>query len=185
LTATIGIASGELVRLPDYGLTIGLVSAVIAAAALLWKPHVIVTYLFVLCSFFLLHDLRTSRTAGLTLASRLGERPRVVTARGAVVSEPKIAKNGIATFLFRLNRIELEGKTEAGTATILVRWRANPNFGDELQLFGMATPLAPPRNPGEFDMRADLARHDVRRVLFVRYPEDGVLLRSNGGNAVL
>jgi ComEC/Rec2-related protein len=102
-----------------------------------------------------------------------------------VVSEPKIAENGIATFLFRLNSIELEGKTEPATATILVRWRANPNFGDELQLFGMAALVAPPRNPGEFDMRTYLARHDVRRVLFVRYPEDGVLLRSNGGNAVL
>ena len=34
-------------------------------------------------------------------------------------------------------------------------------------------------------MRAYLARHDVRRMLFVRYPEDGTLIRHGGGNPVL
>jgi ComEC/Rec2-related protein len=34
-------------------------------------------------------------------------------------------------------------------------------------------------------MRAYLARHDVRRILFVRYPEDGTLIRHGGGNPVL
>src|SRR5438309_7116144 len=34
-------------------------------------------------------------------------------------------------------------------------------------------------------MRAYLARHDVRRTLFVRYPEDGMLIRHGGGNLIL
>src|SRR5438105_4660451 len=34
-------------------------------------------------------------------------------------------------------------------------------------------------------MRAYLARHDVRRTLFVRYPEDGMLIRHGGGNPIL
>ncbi len=34
-------------------------------------------------------------------------------------------------------------------------------------------------------MRAYLARHDVRRMLFVRYPEDGALIRHGGGNYIL
>ncbi len=54
-----------------------------------------------------------------------------------------------------------------------------------MRLFGIAVPIAPPRNPGEFDMRSYLARRDVHRALFVRYPEDGVLLRAGGGNPIL
>ena len=49
----------------------------------------------------------------------------------------------------------------------------------------MAEVIAPPRNPGEFDMRSYLARRDVRRMLFVRYPEDGALIRHGGGNPIL
>ena len=34
-------------------------------------------------------------------------------------------------------------------------------------------------------MRSYLARRDVRRMLFVRYPEDGTLIRQGGGNQIL
>jgi ComEC/Rec2-related protein len=60
-----------------------------------------------------------------------------------------------------------------------------PEFGDELKFFGTAEPIEPPRNPGEFDMRSYLARRDVYRMLFVRYPEDGTLIRHGGGNPIL
>ena len=86
--------------------------------------------------------------------------------------------------MFNLESIQFEGKTRPTYATLLVRWRGNPEFGDELKLFGIAEPIAPPRNPGEFDMRSYLARQDVRRSLFVRYPEDGVLIRKGAGNPI-
>src|SRR5213075_1230773 len=34
-------------------------------------------------------------------------------------------------------------------------------------------------------MRSYLARRDVRRTFFVRYPEDGALVRHNGGNPIM
>src|SRR4029450_13820750 len=34
-------------------------------------------------------------------------------------------------------------------------------------------------------MRSYLARLDIRRILFVRYPEDGTLIRHGGGNPIL
>src|SRR5207248_8850592 len=116
-------------------------------------------------SFLILHELRTTATPGNALAKRLGERPRMITVTGAVVSEPRVADSGKASFLLHLSSIELEGRTASSEATILVRWKSNPAFGDELRLFGKATPVAPPRNPGEFDMRSYLMRRDVRRVL--------------------
>src|SRR5207253_3696112 len=111
--------------------------------------------------------------------------PRVLYAVGCVITEPKIAPSGFATFLLKLESIELEGRKEPTHAVWQVRWKGAPEFGDELKLFGTAEPIAPPRNPGEFDMRSYLARRDVHRMLFVRYPEDGALIRHGGGNPIL
>ena len=160
------------------------VFALLAIPLFVW-PTLGSTYLFIGAGFFLLHNFRIGDTAGLQLAADLSDRPRVVNAVGFVTSEKKVAPNGFATFLFKLESIELEGKTASTNATLLVRWRGSPEFGDELKLSGMAEPIAPPRNPGEFDMRSYLARQDVRRTLFVRYPEDGLLVRKRAGNPIL
>jgi len=185
LAAGIGIVAADFVPASRGAWPmLVLLFVVVALAAWRW-PHLASTYAVVGFAFFLLHEFQIQDTAGKRLAVRLGERVRPVTAIGAVVSEPKIASNEFATFLFKLKSLELEGRTDTTSAILLVRWRGAPEFGDELKLFGLAEPIAPPRNPGEFDMRSYLARQDVRRELFVRYPEDGVLLRHGGGNPIL
>src|SRR5437867_6919335 len=161
------------------------IAVVVCAVVLLRWPNLIATYASVGVGFFLLHSLRTSETEGEQLAAELGNRPRIVAATGSVISEPKIAPNGFATFLLRLESIELESRKQLTHAVWRVRWRGTPEFGDALRLFGTAEVIAPPRNPGEFDMRSYLARRDVRRTLFVRYPEDGMLIRHGGGNLIL
>ncbi|HZD06748.1 MAG TPA: ComEC family competence protein [Candidatus Limnocylindrales bacterium] len=185
LAAAVGIIVSDFLLLP--GRTIiwaGLVVAVCGLGLLRW-PNLFLSYAFVMAAFVVRHSFQISDTPGRWLAARLGDRPRVVRASGCVVTEPKISPSGMATFLFRLSEIEVEGKREPATATLLVRWRGIPVFGDELKLSGMAEPVPPPRNPGEFDMRSYLARHDVLRSLFVRYAEDGVLIRHGGGNAIM
>jgi ComEC/Rec2-related protein len=183
--AGLGIIFADFLPLPSSALlAISIVVAVCCVIVLRW-PRVIATYAIVGLGFFLLHDLQTSNTEGQQLAAQLGNRPRVVTATGIVISEPKIAPNGFATFLLKLESIELEGTNKRAGATWLVRWRGVPEYGNELRLFGSAEVIAPPRNSGEFDMRAYLARRDVRRTLFVRYPEDGSLIRHGAGNPVL
>ena len=185
LMAGTGIIVAEVVPLAPVALiSAAIVLGICILIALRW-PKLPVTYLIVATGFFLLHKSATTNTAGQQLANKLGERPRVVSAVGNVITEPKVAPNGFASFLLRLKSIELEGKTESTDAVWQVRWKGAPDFGDELKLFGAAEPIAPPRNPGEFNMRAYLARHDVRRMLFARYPEDGTLIRHGGGNPVL
>ncbi|HEY2680401.1 MAG TPA: ComEC/Rec2 family competence protein, partial [Candidatus Udaeobacter sp.] len=185
LMAVVGISLAEIVPLPPTALTsAGIVFGICILIALCW-PKLAATYLIIAAGFFVLHKFATTNTAGQQLAVKLGERPRVVTAVGCVITEPKFSSGGFATFLLRLKSIELEGKAESTRAVWQIRWKSAPEFGDELKLFGTAEPIAPPRNPGEFDMRAYLARHDVRRILFVRYPEDGTLIRHGGGNPVL
>src|SRR6266446_2447499 len=182
--AAIGIICADFLPAPGFVVSILVIVLIAALVALRW-PHLTSTYVLVCAGFFLLHSFQITDTPGLRLTTRLGARSRVIGATGFVVSEPKVAPNGFATFLLRLEAIELEGKIESAHATMLVRWRGNPEFGDELKLFGVAETIAPPRNPGEFDMRSYLARRDVRRSLFVRYPEDGVLVRHGRGNAIL
>jgi len=185
LMAATGIILADFFPLSLPVLLATAIAVVICAVALLRWPNLMVTYAIVGAGFFLLHGLRTGNTEGEQLAAELGSRPRVVTATGSVTSEPKIAPNGFATFLLKLDSIELEGRKQTARAVWRVRWRGTPEFGDELRLFGTAEVIAPPRNPGEFDMRSYLARRDVRRMLFVRYPEDGTLIRHAGGNPIL
>jgi ComEC/Rec2-related protein len=185
LMAAIGIIGGELFPLPPVALTVAAIILAVCAFTLLCWPRLLVTYAVVGAGFFLLHNLETHNTEGQQLADELGSRPRIVTAIGCVISEPKVAPSGFATFLFKLESIELEGRKEPTHAVWQVRWKAAPEFGDELKFFGTAEPIPPPQNPGEFDMRSYLARHDVRRMLFVRYPEDGTLIRHGGGNPIL
>ena len=185
LVAATGIIMAEVVPLaPTALISTALIFGICILFALCW-PKLPATYLIVAAGFFLLHKFATTNTSGQQLEDKLGERPRVVTAVGCVITEPKISPSGFATFLLKLKSIELEGKTQSTLAVWQVRWKGAPEFGDELKLFGTAEPIAPPRNPGEFDMRAYLARHDVLRMLFARYPEDGTLIRHGGGNPVL
>src|SRR5436309_14551695 len=185
LMAVMGVITAEILPLPS---ATTIPTAVILALCILtvarW-PRLLATYAVVGAGFFLLHNFQTSNTEGQQLADELGGRPRVVTATGCVISERKIASSGFATFLLKLESIELEGRRQSTHAVWQVRWKGVSEFGDELKFFGTAEVIAPPRNPGEFDMRSYLARRDVRRMLFVRYPEDGTLIRHGGGNPLL
>src|SRR5881296_909107 len=183
--AALGIIAAEILPLPSISVT---ATAIILALCILtgmcW-PRLVATYAIVGAGFFLLHDFATQNTQGQQLADELGSRPRVVTAIGSVITEPKIAPSGFATFLLKLTSIEFEDRKQSTRAVWQVRWKGSPEFGDELKFFGTAEPIPPPRNPGEFDMRAYLARRDVRRMLFVRYPEEGTLIRNGGGNPIM
>src|SRR5213080_631555 len=162
--AALGIIAAEILPLPSIALT---ATAIILALCILtgmcW-PRLVATYALVGAGFFLLHNFAIQNTQGQQLADQLGRRPRVVTAIGSVISEPKIAPSGFATFLLQLKSIELEGRKQSARAVWQIRWKSAPEFGDELRLFGNAEVIPPPRNPGEFDMRSYLARRDVLRL---------------------
>ena len=183
--AAIGILAAEFLPLSALALSATAIVVAVCVIVLLFWPRLVATYLVVLSSFFLLHNFQANNAEGQRIAAQLGRRPRILTATGYVMSEPKIAPNGFATFLLKLESIELEGREDPTDAVWQVRWRGTPEFGDELKLSGTTEPIAPPRNPGEFDMRSYLARRDIRRLLFVRYPEDAILVRHGGGNPVL
>src|SRR6266542_364359 len=185
LMAATGIITAELFPLPSVALTVTAIILAVCIFAVAWRPRLFATYAIVGAGFFLLHNLENSNMEGQQLADELGSRPRVVTATGSVITEPKISSSGFATFLLKLKSVEFEGREQSTHAVWQVRWKGAPEFGDELKFSGTAEPIPPPRNPGEFDMRSYLARRDVRRMLFVRYMEDGTLIRHGGGNPIM
>ncbi len=138
LAAMLGIILADFFPIsPSTWLPIGTIFVIAGLAAFRW-PDLRSTYALVACGFFLLHNLRIEDTAGLRLAGQLGERPRAVEANGLIVSEPKIASNGFATFLLKLKSIDFESKNQATSATWLVRWRGEPQFGNECKFLGIA-----------------------------------------------
>lgn len=141
-------------------------------------------YLCTALVFFHLHTLRQSDSPGLRLAQALGDARQAISVQGVVTSEPTVSARGMASFHLRLRWFEREGERQPSAATVLARWRGDVRYGDELQLFGVAQPIDGPRNPGEFDMRAYLARRDVRHGVIVRYPENGRILSRGGGNPI-
>jgi competence protein ComEC len=185
LAAAIGITIADLFPLSGVALVSATIILAICTVIVAYRPTLLATYAIVGVGFFLLHNFETNNTEGQRLTDELGGRPRVVTATGCVITEPKVGFSGFATFLLKLKSIEFEGRKQPTRAVWQVRWKGAPEFGDELKLFGIAEVIAPPRNPGEFDMRSYLARRDVRRMLFVRYPEDGKLIRRGGGSPIL
>lgn len=182
LIAATGIVLADF--FPSSSLGLILLLTIVAMFLVVWSSSIL-TYALVGLGFFWVHSFHLQDSPGLRLAARLGASGQAISVTGDVTSEPKMAASGFASFLLHLKSFEFEKREELTKATILVRWRGNPRFGDELKLFGIAEEIAAPRNPGEFDMQSYLKRRDIHRSLIVRYAEDGVLLRHRGGNPVL
>src|SRR5436190_7457173 len=121
LMAMTGIIIAEIFPLRPTAL---LAVAIILATCILlaiFRPKLAATYFTVAAGFFLAHKFANTNTEGQQLAQQLGDRPRVVTATGCVITEPKIAPSGFATFLLKLKSIEFEGKKESTGAVWQVR----------------------------------------------------------------
>src|SRR5437899_278419 len=87
--AGIGIIIADVFPLPGAALISATIILAICIVIVAYRPTLLTTYVIVGFGFFLLHNLETSNTEGQRLADELGARPRVVTAAGCVLTEPK------------------------------------------------------------------------------------------------
>src|SRR6266513_1157594 len=110
LMAAVGIIVAEFVSVRSTVLTLAAIVLAICILVAFCRPKLAATYLVVAFGFFLLHKFATTNTAGQQLADKLGERPRVVTAVGCVINEPKIVPSGFATFLLKLKSMNSKAK---------------------------------------------------------------------------
>jgi competence protein ComEC len=182
LAAIIGIVVADY--FPAISRPILFIAILGALAGLRWSYGLLV-FVLVGATFFALHSARITTTPADALAEIAGGFARPASVTGIVTTEPKIEATGNASFLMRIQQAKIAGQKFETNATVFVRWRGWPNVGDEVALFGTFQPIEPPRNPGEFDMRAYLARRDVKNLFIVRYPENGRILAPGSGFSVL
>jgi ComEC/Rec2-related protein len=179
LSAIGGILFAEFLTAPVALLCLTI--AGVALLALIW-PDAWLTHLLLGASFFLLHLWQQSEAPGKEMAMRLGDRARPVSASGMVASEPRLSPSDFNTFFLRLDQIDFGGAPESCRATVRVRCRTSPEFGDRIQLRGMIEPIPAARNPGVFDLRSYLRRRDIYQAIFARYPSDVSILEKGGGD---
>src|SRR5882762_1208727 len=182
LAAIIGIVVADY--FPAISRPILFIAILGALAGLRWSYAPLV-FALVAATFFALHSARITSTPADALAQIAGGPARPASVTGIVTTEPKIEATGNASFLMRMHQAKIAGQNFETNATVFVRWRGRPNVGDEVALFGTFQPIEPPRNPGEFDMRAYLARRDVKNLFIVRYSENGRILAPGSGFSVL
>src|SRR2546423_1484566 len=95
LAAAIGITIADVFPLPGAALVPVTIILAICTVIVACRPTLLATYAIVGVGFFLLHNFETNNTEGQRLADELGGRPRVVTAIGSVITEPKVAPRGL------------------------------------------------------------------------------------------
>ncbi len=174
IAAAVGIIAAD--HLPAFGIPVVAVAICGALLALRW-PFPPLMFAVAGAAFFCLHSSRILRNSAEALEQFGGNEIRAASVEGIAATEPKFEPNGAATFLLKLKSARIDEQTFATDATVYVHWRGAPQIGDALALFGTLEPIERPRNPGEFDMRAYLARRGVTRSLIVRYPENGHILQ--------
>src|SRR4029077_4964992 len=91
LVAAMGITIADVFPLAGAALVSVTIILAICIVIVPCRPKLLATYALSGVGFFLLHNLETSNTEGQQLADELGGRPRVVTATGCVITEPKVA----------------------------------------------------------------------------------------------
>lgn len=107
--------------------------------------------------------------------------PIVAETELRVLTPPQVAESGRSTFRAELTSLAI-GETRASVRLpIFVRWvGVVPEVGDTLAARGALEAAGRPRNPGEFDRRAWLARQGIFSELHVAHPNDGRLLQAGG-----
>src|SRR5438094_3585856 len=145
LAAATGITIADV--FPLHGAALASVTIILAICTVIvaCRPTLLATYAVVGVGFFLLHNLEANNTEGQRLADELGGRPRVVTAIGCIITEPKVAPSGFATFLLKLKSIEFEGRYQQTRAVWRVCWRVAQEFDYESTLFGIVEVITMPR----------------------------------------
>ncbi|MBV9008109.1 MAG: ComEC/Rec2 family competence protein [Verrucomicrobia bacterium] len=182
IAAAIGIVLADWFPALNWWLLVLTLCGAIAALHFQTAPLVLAV---VGAAFFCLHSSRVLGTPADALVKFAGNEIRPASIEGIVEEEPKVQANGGATFRLRLKQARIGDETLATDATVYVHWRGTPQPGDELALFGTIEPIAPPRNPGEFDMRRYLFRRGVTRAVIVRYPENGHIVRHGSAFSLL
>ncbi|MEO7932926.1 MAG: ComEC/Rec2 family competence protein [Chthoniobacterales bacterium] len=148
--------------------SLGSSMAITAIALGIWRLYRRTPTLLVLvvAIFHLLHSLQFDHNASRMLAAQLGGTETTIHGSGIVDSVPNeiASSTGKLRSNFQVTHAQLtfDDTHRVGSLSLLVNWPdAKPKLGDRIEFEGNLRNVAAPRNPGEFDYRAWLARQNI------------------------
>ena len=174
------------------------------AAAFCVRPRPGVFWPLVIAGYAALHGFYSAPVPALRLAGRIAASPdptqrSVIQAEGTILDVPRDAHaphpvagapdastttgDPLWRFTLALDSAEVDGVRWPSHATVSVAWRGGPPAlaaGERLALTGTAANLAPPRNPGEFDLAGWRRRHGIFSEIRVQGIADAMVLPSAG-----
>jgi len=158
-------------------------SSLLAAVAFIFRRKLSLFAALVVCGFAAIHLWQSLESPARRLAAKLDDHSLLVNARGVVASQPRSFTNGRASFSFQITSLERGATTLTLPLQVVVDWAGPaPAYGDEIRLTGALRNLTPPRNPGQFDFAAWLARQGIFSGLRIEHPADAKILRHDRGN---
>lgn len=183
LLASAGILAAEF--LPWPGVAWGGI-ALAAAAAFFLSRRTLAFAAVIVATFATVHLWQSRESAASELARQIQGREWLVEAEGVVASEPRILSEKFSSFELRLRRLRVDDRNSTPPATILVTWPGTPPaYGDVVRATGTLGPIAPPRNPGQFDFAAWCARKGIFSNLVIAHTNDTEILARHQGSFIV
>ncbi len=125
---------------------------------------------------------QTRESPAHALAGLLGNGRTLATAVGTVAEEPTPFGQSRIRFTLAVESLSFKGITLKCPAKVAVVTREpGPGRGDVVRATGSLQAIPPPRNPGQFDARAWLARQGITCGIDIAAPPDLVILSKASG----
>jgi len=187
LSAVPGIILSELF---PCSIPVAAFAALCFAFALFLGRRLLPFCLLVAAIFLIRHELGWRRSPGRLPIDLLNQGVAVIHVTGIVTSDPvpagyagHISHSG---FEIRATGVAFDGRSLKTRFPAQVYWTGPPpEWGDKVTLVAAISSIAPPRNPGEFDLSAWLARRGIFAQLSCDYAEDSRILAHGKGNPLL
>ena len=150
-----------------------LILAALTLAAWLPLRRSTCVYAAVAFSFAALQVVQTRESSSARLAEKLGGAPQVARIEGIVRTEPSVGATGKSRFLVEANQIEIGGaKINLSCDILAVVPSSTPTLEDSVRLIGSLRPIAPPRNPGQFNAKRVMELRGITCELVATSPRD-------------
>ncbi len=182
--AALGIGLAEWTRLPVLP-----AEAIYLAtlASFFWVRRDWAVWLQLVAAFVVLHAIALRPECADALREKVSAKGRLIRATGVIIDEPKSKEDSrFFRFPVQLESVRLNDVTFPCDIVVNVAWPdESPRYGDRIEVLGFARNVLPARNPGQFDYAAYLRRKGILTEIWLREAQDGKVLSSGGGNALV
>ncbi|MFM8766057.1 MAG: ComEC/Rec2 family competence protein, partial [Spartobacteria bacterium] len=150
-----------------------LILSALALAAWLPLRRSACVYAAVAFLFAALQVVQTRESNAARLSEKLGPEPQVARIEGIVRTEPSVGATGKSRFVVEATHIEIDGeKINLPCDILAVIPSGTPALEDAVRLIGSLRPIAPPRNPGQFNAKRVMELRGITCEVVATSPRD-------------